>query len=45
LMENLSLRDNLTQNAGTLVQSKYSPERLTEILCKEMPDMAGVGPS
>jgi hypothetical protein len=42
-MENPSLRANLVQNAKTLVESKYSPERLTEILCKEMmDDAAGV---
>ncbi|MFC1844712.1 glycosyltransferase [Thermodesulfobacteriota bacterium] len=35
LMENPSLRDNLVQNARTLVESKYSPDRLKEILCKE----------
>jgi len=36
LIENPSLREYLTQNAKTLVESKYSPDRLTEILCKKM---------
>jgi glycosyltransferase involved in cell wall biosynthesis len=34
LMADPSLRDNLIQNAKALVKSKYSPPRLTDILCR-----------
>lgn len=34
LMTEPALRDNLTKNAKLLVETKYSPERLVEILCK-----------